>query len=151
MTDFILSHLGKHIIDFLNGTGVEVVVPREQGCCGASVFLGAGDFDTGLKMVDANVKAFEGLDYVISDCATCTSALKDYARFLADTPERRGAYTKFGDKVKDISQFLVDVLKLPASDYQPSAEAKGKKVTWHDPCHLGRYLGITSQPTLPCH
>jgi glycolate oxidase iron-sulfur subunit len=146
MTDFVLPHLGKHIIDFLTRNGVEVVVPREQGCCGAPVFLGAGDFETGRKMADANVKAFEGLDYVISDCATCTSALKDYAKFLADTPQRKKAYEKFAKKVKDISEFLIDVLDLPASAYKPSAVAKGKKVSWHDPCHLSRHLGITSQP-----
>ena len=146
MTDFVLPELGQRIINFLTRNGVEVVVPREQGCCGAPVFLGAGDFETGRKMADANVKAFEGLDYVISDCATCTSALKDYAKFLADTPQRKKAYEKFAKKVKDISEFLVDVLDLPASAYKPSAEAKGKKVTWHDPCHLSRHLGITSQP-----
>jgi glycolate oxidase iron-sulfur subunit len=146
MTDFVLPELGKHIIEFLTRNGVEVVVPQEQGCCGAPVFLGAGDFETGRKMADANVKAFEGLDYVISDCATCTSALKDYAKFLADTPQRKKDYEKFGKKVYDISQFLIDVLKLPKSAYKPSAEAKGKKVTWHDPCHLSRHLGITSQP-----
>ncbi|MBA7572912.1 Lactate utilization protein A [subsurface metagenome] len=146
MTDFVLPDLGKHIIDFLNRNGVEVIVPKEQGCCGAPVFLGAGDFDTGRKMADTNVKAFEALDYVVTDCATCASALKDYAKFLADTPQREEVYTRFGDKVKDISQFLVDVLKLPASAYQPSVQVKGKKVTWHDPCHLNRHLGITSQP-----
>jgi glycolate oxidase iron-sulfur subunit len=146
MTDFVFPELGKHVIDFLNRNGVEVIVPREQGCCGSPVFLGAGDFDTGRKIADSNVKAFEGLDYVVTDCATCASALKGYAKFLADTPEREEAYTRFGDKVKDISQFLVDILKLPASAYQPSAEAKGKKVTWHDPCHLSRHLGVTSQP-----
>ncbi|MGD9118123.1 MAG: (Fe-S)-binding protein [Dehalococcoidia bacterium] len=146
MTDFVLPELGKHIIEFLTRNGVEVVVPKEQGCCGAPVFLGAGDFETGRKMADANVKAFEGLDYVISDCATCTSALKDYAKFLADTPERKKAYEEFGKKVNDISQFLIDVLKLPKSAYKASAQAKGKKVTWHDPCHLSRHLGITSQP-----
>jgi len=146
MTDFVLPDLGKHIIDFLTKNGVEVVVPKEQGCCGAPVFLGAGDFGTGRKMADTNVRAFEDFDYVVTDCATCTSALKDYSKFLADTPERKEAYTRFGAKVKDISQFLVDVLKLSASAYQPSAEARGKKVTWHDPCHLSRHLGITSQP-----
>ena len=48
--------------------------------------------------------------------------------------------------MKDITEFLVDVLKLPDSAYKVSAEAKGKKVSWHDPCHLNRYLGITEQP-----
>ena len=146
MTDFVFPELGKRVVDFLARNGVEVWVPREQGCCGAPVFLGSGDFGTGRKMADTNVRAFEALDYVVTDCATCASTLKDYAKFLADTPGRREAYTRFGNKVKDVSQFLVDVLKLPPSAYQPSVEAKGKKVTWHDPCHLSRYLGVTSQP-----
>ncbi len=146
MTDFVFPELGQHIINFLTRNGIEVVVPKEQGCCGAPVFLGAGDFDTGRKMADINVKAFEGLDYIISDCATCTSALKDYTKFLADTPERKEKYTNFGSRVKDISEFLVDIAGLPASAYKPSPEVKGKKITWHDPCHLNRHLGITKQP-----
>lgn len=146
MTDFVLPKLGEHIIDFLTRNGVEVVVPKEQGCCGAPAFLGAGDFDTGRKLADTNVKAFEDVDYIVSDCATCTSSLKDYAKYLADTPGRKEAYTKLGGKVYDISQFLVDVLKLPASAYKAAPEVKGKKITWHDPCHLVRHLGIKEQP-----
>jgi glycolate oxidase iron-sulfur subunit len=146
MTDFVFPEVGKKIISFLTRNGVEVVVPREQGCCGAPVFLGAGDFETGRRFADTNVKAFEGFDYVISDCATCSSAMKDYIKFLADTPQREEAYARFGDKVKDITQFLVDVLKLPASAYRAAPEVKGKKVTWHDPCHLSRHMGVKEQP-----
>lgn len=146
MTDFVFPDLGEHIVDFLTRNGVEVVVPKEQGCCGAPAFLGAGDFDTGRKLADTNIKAFENVDYIVSDCATCTSSLKDYAKYLADTPERKEAYARFGEKVYDISQFLVDVLKLPASAYKAVPEVKGKKVTWHDPCHLVRHLGIKDQP-----
>ena len=146
MTDFVFPDLGKKIINFLTKNGVEVVVPKEQGCCGAPVYLGAGDFDTGRKLADNNVSAFADVDYIICDCATCTSALKDYPKFLADTPERKEAYSRFADKMKDITEFLVDVLKLPASAYQASSEVKGKKVTWHDPCHLNRHLGIKGQP-----
>ncbi len=146
MTDFVFAEMGKHVINFLARNGVEVVVPREQGCCGAAVFLGAGDFETGRRFADSNVKAFENIDYVITDCATCASSLKDYAKFLADTPERKEAYKAFGDKVKDVSEFLVDVLKLPASAYRAAPEVRGKKVTWHDPCHLNRHLGVKNQP-----
>jgi glycolate oxidase iron-sulfur subunit len=145
-TDFIFPDVGEKVIRFLTNHGVEVVVPKAQGCCGAPIFLGAGDLETSRKMADTNVKAFENLDYVVSNCATCSSALKDYVKQLADTPERQETYKTFGSKVKDISQFLVDVLKLPLSDYQPSPEVQGKKVTWHDPCHLVRYLGVKRQP-----
>jgi glycolate oxidase iron-sulfur subunit len=146
MTDFVFPEVGKKVINFLTRHGVEVVVPREQGCCGAPVFLGAGDLATGRKMADTNVKAFADFDYVVADCATCSSAMKDYVKFLADTPERQEAYAKFGEKIKDITEFLVDVLKLPPSAYRAVPEAKGKKVTWHDPCHLNRHMGITRQP-----
>jgi glycolate oxidase iron-sulfur subunit len=146
MTDFVFPELGRKIIRFLNNNGVEVIVPQGQGCCGAPVFLGAGDFATGRKMADANVKAFQDLDYVITDCATCASAMKDYAKFLADSEERKQKYTEFASKIKDITEFLVDVLKLPPSAYKVAPEFKGKTVTFHEPCHLGRYLGVKEQP-----
>jgi glycolate oxidase iron-sulfur subunit len=146
MTDFVFPEVGKKVINFLTRHGVEVIVPREQGCCGAPVFLGAGDFATGRKMADTNVKAFADFDYVVADCATCSSAMKDYVKFLADTPERQEVYAKFAEKIKDITEFLVDVLKLPSSAYRAVPEARGKKVTWHDPCHLNRHMGITRQP-----
>jgi glycolate oxidase iron-sulfur subunit len=146
MTDFVFPEVGKKVINFLTRHGVEVVVPLEQGCCGAPVFLGAGDLATGRKMADTNVKAFADFDYVVADCATCSSAMKDYVKFLADTPERQEAYARFAEKIKDITEFLVYVLKLPPSAYRAVPEAKGKKVTWHDPCHLNRHMGITRQP-----
>ena len=146
MTDFVFPEVGRKIINFLTKHGVEVVVPKEQGCCGAPLYLGAGDFDTGSKLADTNVKVFADFDYVVSGCATCVSALKDYPKFLANTAERKTAYAKFADKVRDLAQFLVDVLQLPNSAYQPSREAKGRKVTWHDPCHLSRHLEVISQP-----
>jgi glycolate oxidase iron-sulfur subunit len=146
MTDFVFPELGKKIINFLNRNGVEVIVPRGQGCCGAPVFLGAGDFATGRRMADTNVRAFEDLEYIITDCATCASAMKDYVKYLADTDERGQKYTGFAGKIKDITEFLVDVLELPPSAYRVAPEFQGKTVTWHEPCHLGRYLGVKEQP-----
>ena len=146
MTDYVFPELGQKIVRFLNKNGIEVMVPQGQGCCGAPVFLGAGDFKTGRKMADANVRAFRDLDYIITDCATCASAMKDYVKFLADTEERKRDYRAFADKVKDITEFLVDVAKLPAGTYRAVPEFRGKTVTWHEPCHLGRYLGVREQP-----
>ena len=145
-TNFIFPDVGRKIIGFLNKNGVEVVVPASQGCCGAPVYLGAGDFVTGRKMAAANAALFADLDYVITGCGTCASALKDYHKFLADSDGARERFAKFGDKVKEISQFLVDILQLPATAYKATPVAQGKKVTFHDSCHLNRYLGIKEQP-----
>jgi glycolate oxidase iron-sulfur subunit len=146
LNDFVFPHVAKHTIDFLTRNGIEVIVPRKQGCCGAPVYLGAGNFATGRKLADANVSAFKGIDYIVSSCATCTSAIKDYVKYLADTPERKEAYQHLASRTKDITEFLVDVLKLPLSRYKTASGVKGRKVTYHDSCHLNRYLGITRQP-----
>jgi glycolate oxidase iron-sulfur subunit len=146
MNEFVMPHIGRKTIDILTRHGIEVVMPKAQGCCGAAVFLGAGDFKTGRKMADTNVAAFEGVDYIITDCATCTCSLNEYSHFLADTPERKEAYAKLSGKIRHITQFLTDVLELPASKFIASPEIQGKKITWHDPCHLSRHLGIKEQP-----
>ncbi|MBN1189212.1 MAG: (Fe-S)-binding protein [Dehalococcoidales bacterium] len=146
MTDFVFPGLGRKVIDFLTRNGVEVDVPRGQGCCGAPVYMGAGDFETGRKMADVIVKAFDGLDHVIVDCATCGSAMKDYSRYLADTPRRERDYRRLAEKVVHVTAFLTDILKLPEEAYRAVPGIRGKTVTWHDPCHLNRYMGVREQP-----
>jgi glycolate oxidase iron-sulfur subunit len=145
-TNFLFPDMGKMIIDLLVRNGVEVVVPREQGCCGSPALLRVGDFDTARERADLNVKIFEELDYIVTGCPTCAATMRKYAHFLADTPERRKAYGELSGKIFEIVGFLADILRLPASAYQIASEAKGKKITWHDPCHLSRHLGVRSQP-----
>jgi Fe-S oxidoreductase len=82
MNDFVFPQTGKHIIDFLTQNGVEVVVPKAQGCCGPCI-LRAG-FDTARN--DTNVKALRS-DYVICSCATV--ARQKNMKHLADTSETR--------------------------------------------------------------
>jgi len=146
MNEFVLPHLGLKTIDFLVRHGVEVVMPGTQGCCGAAVFIGGGNFDSGRSIADSNLAAFEGLEYIVTDCATCACTLKEYPRFLADTPDRKEAYSGFASRVIHVSQFITDVLDIQASALQTSPLLKGKRVTWHDPCHLNRHLGAKEQP-----
>lgn len=146
MNEYVTPHLGIKTIEFLTRRAVEVVLPKGQGCCGAPVFLGGGDFETGRKMADTNVAALESFDYILTDCATCTCTFEEYPRFLADTPERKESYNRFAGKVQHISQFIADVMEIPASSFKTAEALKGKKITWHDPCHLNRHLGITQQP-----
>jgi glycolate oxidase iron-sulfur subunit len=146
MNEFVQPHIGKKTVDLLTRNGIEVVMPKKQGCCGAAAFLGAGDFETGRKIADSNVAAFRDVDYIVTDCATCTCTLNEYSHMLADTPERQEAYSAFSKKIKHVSQFLIDILNLQASSFQTSAVLKGKTLTWHDPCHLNRHLGIKEQP-----
>ena len=142
--NFIWPEVGRSIINFLVKNGVEVVIPKEQGCCGMPA-LGAGDFETARTLADNAVSTFSDLDLVVTGCATGGHALKYYQTYLADTEERMKSYGEFSAKVRDLTEFLIDDLKLPDSAYK---RRRGRKlrVTWHDPCHLARYQGITKQP-----
>jgi glycolate oxidase iron-sulfur subunit len=145
-TDFVFPEIGIKLIKYLTKHGVEVIVPKEQGCCGAPIWLGAGDFETGRVMADKNVKIFKDFDYIINNCATGSSAMKDYAKYLADNDERKRDYSDFANKIYDISEFIVDILKLPEDAIGTGGQYSGKSITWHDPCHLRRYQGIYRQP-----
>ncbi|MCE5241736.1 MAG: (Fe-S)-binding protein, partial [Desulfobacteraceae bacterium] len=48
------------------------------------------------------------------------------------------------EKTLDISQFLVDKLGVTARN--APEDAPGTMVTYHDPCHLKKSLGIGAQP-----
>jgi glycolate oxidase iron-sulfur subunit len=147
-TDFIFPEIGKKTIAFLTRQGVEVVFPKGQGCCGLPVF-GSGDFILAREIADKNVSVFSELkdvDYIVTSCASCGSALKEgYKTFLADTKEREERYARFSAQVKDINEFIVDILKSPPEAFSASLP-KGTKVTYHDPCHLVRYQKISAQP-----
>jgi glycolate oxidase iron-sulfur subunit len=147
-TDFIFPEVGKKTIAFLSRQGVEVLFPKGQGCCGMPV-IGSGAFALARAIADRNTAVFselEGVDYIVTSCATCGSALKEgYERFLTDTKDREERYKEFGARVKDINEFIVDILKPPLEAFTTGLP-KGTKVTYHDPCHLVRYQRISRQP-----
>jgi glycolate oxidase iron-sulfur subunit len=144
-TDFIYPEIGLKMIDFLTKRGVEVIVPKEQNCCGAAVYF-SGDFETGRELAAMNIAAFKDVDYIVTACGTCSSSLKDYKVYLPDNEEQQKAYEEFAKKVKDSTEFVIDVLKVNPEDLKLRKEFEGKSATWHDPCHLVRYQNIKEQP-----
>jgi glycolate oxidase iron-sulfur subunit len=144
-TDFVYPELGLKLIDFFTKRGIEVVVPEDQNCCGAAIYF-SGDFETGRMLADTNIKVFDGTDYIVTACGTCSSTLKDYAKYLPDTEEQQKRYAEFAEKVKDSTEFIIDVLKTPPEEFRLKKEFEGKTATWHDPCHLVRYQSIKDQP-----
>jgi glycolate oxidase iron-sulfur subunit len=144
-TDFVYPDLGLALIDFLTRRGVEVKTPQGQNCCGAAILF-SGDFETARTLADENIKAFNDVDYIVTACGTCSSTLKDYQKYLADDEEQEKRYGQLGSKVRDATEFVVDVLKVKPEELKLKKEFEGKTVTWHDPCHLVRYQNIKDQP-----
>jgi glycolate oxidase iron-sulfur subunit len=123
----------------LQANGCEVVVPRDQACCGA-IHYHSGVEAPALELARQNIKAFaaEGVDAIIVNAAGCGAMLKDYAHVLPEALHDEAA--QFVAKVKDISEFLMALGPIAPKGKVPL------KVTYHDACHLCHGQQIRNQP-----
>lgn len=141
--DKIFPQVGEAMVKVLAHHGVGVFMPSGQACCGIPA-MASGDTQTFDELVAINAECFKDgeFDYLVTGCATCTSTIKELWPHMYKGPSAHkydlGVLER---KTMDISQFLVDILKV-----EPAAMSGGKAVTYHDPCHLKNALGITAQP-----
>jgi glycolate oxidase iron-sulfur subunit len=129
-------------IRVLQKNGCEVLLPPEQGCCGA-LHTHGGDLDGGRELARRNIAAFEGLglDAIIVNAAGCGSTMKEYNHLLHDDPEWSGRAEAFVRKVKDVHEFLGGI--------ELNTAGLGRlelSVTYQEPCHLAHAQRITVQP-----
>jgi glycolate oxidase iron-sulfur subunit len=123
-----------------------VWIPRAQVCCGALHYHAAQE-EPARRFAAKNCDVFgpglgetaERVDAIIVNAAGCGAQLKDYGHLLHDGP-LSGAARKFATKVKDISEFLMDLGPVKPTHPLPL------KATYHDACHLCHGQQIRKQP-----
>jgi glycolate oxidase iron-sulfur subunit len=121
--------------------GCTVVTPPETVCCGMPA-LAFGKLEQVRQQARHNIALFEEKDveFILTDCATCGSTLKDYGSILSGDARWAERAATFSKKVRDISEFLATI---PLE--KPQGRLEGR-VTYHDPCHLRRGQGVWKQP-----
>ncbi len=124
----------------LTRNGIEVVVPQDQGCCGAlSWHTGDGDeAATFAKRLLQTIPA--DVDYFVTTAAGCGSAIHEYPLLLRGT-DAEPAAAALAKKTLDISVYL-NQLELEAV---PALSAP-LRVAYHDACHLAHAQGVRSAP-----
>ncbi len=138
--DYALPEVGEASLDLLAAAGYQVAIAPNV-CCGLPPYA-YGDLESARKLAGRNLEALRplGSSAIVTDCASCSSFLKDYPRlFAADDPRREEAEA-MASRVRDLSEFLAE-LELPEG-LRPVPAV----VTYHDPCHLSRYQKIVRQP-----
>jgi glycolate oxidase iron-sulfur subunit len=125
----------------LQAEGCDVVVPRQQGCCGA-LSVHNGREDEGQRFARRLVDTFEstGVERVVVNAAGCGSTMKEYAELLADDPAYADRARAFSDRVRDITEVLDEL--GPVAPRHPLEMT----VAYHDACHLAHAQGIRAQP-----
>jgi glycolate oxidase iron-sulfur subunit len=135
------SELNRATIRVLQANGCEVVVPADQGCCGA-LAAHAGVRDTARDLARKNFDAFlsQDFDAIITNAAGCGSTLKEYGHlFEAGTAEHENA-ARFTAKMRDVTEFLAELGVTAALG--PLA----LRVTYQDSCHLVHGQKIREAP-----
>jgi glycolate oxidase iron-sulfur subunit len=127
-------------IRVLTRNGVEVVVPREQACCGA-LALHAGELARARALALPALDAWPtDVDAIITSAAGCGSAMQEYPLLFDGTPHDAKARA-VASKVRDIAAFLAE-LGLVGRPSLPSPLT----VAYHDACHLAHAQRVSEAP-----
>ncbi len=149
LIDKVFPQVGEAVLKVLDNHGVGLHLPAGQGCCGIPA-LSSGDTQTFLKLVRHNLKLLDdpaaSCDYLITACATCSSTIKKLWPLMTQDAcqEEQEKVAALAVRTLDISQFLVDKVGVASI---PADGADGRiAITYHDPCHLKKSLGVSAQP-----
>lgn len=152
LLDKVFPRVAEATIQVLQHHGVGIWMPENQGCCGIPA-LSSGDVEAFRQLVQHNINLFDAghMDYLITSCATCTFTIKKVWPMMiqSDSREVTEKVNALSAKTMDISQFLVKILGVSASS--PEKKSSRKKITYHDPCHLKKSLGISAEPRTMIH
>jgi glycolate oxidase iron-sulfur subunit len=122
--------------------GCDVLIPRDQGCCGA-LSLHSGREAEAAAFARRTIATFEQAqaDAIVVNSAGCGSAMKEYERLLARAdPEWAPRAAAMSGRVRDLSEFLAEL--GPAAPRHPLPVT----AAYHDACHLAHAQRITRQP-----
>jgi|LSQX01.1.fsa_nt_gb L-lactate dehydrogenase complex protein LldE len=139
--DVVMVSVGEATVRLLARLGFDLQYHEEQTCCGQPTIT-AGHLDLAKKAARRFISIFEQDEVIVSPSGSCVSTIRnEYPRLFADEPQWQERAQELGQRVYELSEFLVDVAGIKDVD----AHYNGK-LAYHKSCHILRALGIDRQP-----
>ena len=141
LVDTLYPEVGEAMVRVLEKLGLSINCPTDQTCCGQPA-LNAGFRGEARAAAERFIGIFEDEPVIVCPSGSCVNTVKNhYPELFKDDAEWLSRAEKVGEKTYEFSEYLVDVLGVE----DMGAQFDGK-ITYHDSCHLNRYLGIKEQP-----
>jgi len=130
---FRLPEVAASTVALLRAANIDFTIMADEACCG-SVMFRTGMRELGKEMVEKNIRMIEevGASTVVFSCPGC------YKTFADDYPKL--TKTSISCELKHVTEYLLEIDELKFT------RPVNTTVTYHDPCHLGRHLGIFEAP-----
>jgi len=149
--NYLYPSIGEAALHTLRVCGYNVHVPKNMGCCGAPALV-AGEKATVRGLAAHNLELLAKLPgAVVSACGSGGLMLRFEYPLLTEEDadehdaERARRARETAARCLDISEFLI--CTVGAERLQPLFTRKlTRRLTYHEPCHLGRGLGVQAEP-----
>ncbi|MEX2009443.1 MAG: glycolate oxidase subunit GlcF, partial [Dongiaceae bacterium] len=131
----LAPQINEATVRLLTRHGVEVVVARGAGCCGALTHH-LGKERPALAAARANVAAWhaeldgDGLDAIVINASGCGTTVKDYGFMLRADPEWAGKAARVAGLARDVTEFMA------AIGLRPALAQSGLAVAYHSACSM---------------
>ncbi|MGQ9584052.1 MAG: (Fe-S)-binding protein [Anaerolineae bacterium] len=128
------DEMARDAVRVLNHLGVRPVVLADERCCGHDL-LWQGDFEGFARLARKNLDliAASGAEQVVTLCPECYRTLaRDYPALGGRVPP-----------VVHLSEWVTQAVREGRASLGVLPEAR---VTYHDPCRLGRHMGVYEAP-----
>jgi glycolate oxidase iron-sulfur subunit len=141
----LAPRINRAAINLLTRHGIEVVLVKEEQCCGALTHHLGRDEDA-LSRARANIAAWRGeaerggLDAILVTASGCGTVIKDYGYMLRADQEWASDAAKISALAKDITEYLAGL------DLRPSEQNRDVVVAYHSACSLQHGQKITQLP-----
>jgi L-lactate dehydrogenase complex protein LldE len=130
----------------LRAAGHDVAFPPDQTCCGQPAF-NAGHHDAAARVARQFTRAFSRALPVVCPSGSCATMVARYLPELLHTePYEVYELSAFLSRASNTVSLASNAPSSRASETSNTVSLAGRRVAYHDSCHLLRELGVSEEP-----